>query len=486
MQERTLEEEYRAYLETLPIQTLRTLGRKFGSTAESRKTKHDCINGILDLLLGRADPAPASKKGAPVKQNYLDPAIITHLEELRLKRERQKPKTINAFVVHSPVQQPKSFYEQTVYKGILELMSGGYGFLRARNCQPSEKDVFIAAPFIQSLKLREGDLVACTARPSERNESAAFSELMSVNGVPYNEYNKERPKFESLTACYPEQRIPLSERGGELSLRMLDAFVPIGKGQRALIIAPPKAGKTALLKDIAVSMERMRPDVHLIVLLIDERPEEVTEFRRAVPGSDVFYSTFDEDAYHHVRAVQLSIAHAKRLCEQGRNVAILLDSLTRVTRAYNQVTEPSGKVLTGGLDAAAFQEPKRFFGAARNTVEGGSITIIATVLVDTGSRMDDVIYEEFKGTGNCDIVLSRELAERRCFPAIDLKRSATRKEELLLSDEELAAVRKLRDKHITDDESAVIELMKKSKNNGEFFAKLKENFPNAKWTKESK
>ena len=483
MAERTLEEDFRAYLETLPIQTLRTLGRKLGSTAQSRKTKPDCIEGILDLLMGRADPVPVSGKGAPVKQNYLDPSIIAHLEELRLVRERKKTVPKNTFTVHSP-EQPKSIYDQPVYKGILEIMAGGYGFLRAQNCQPSSGgDVFIAAPLIHSLKLREGDLVACTARPSEKNESAAFGELLSVNGIPFGGY-ENRPQFEDLTACYPEKRIPLSEKGGELSLRVIDLFAPIGKGQRALIIAPPKAGKTTLLKEIAVSCERMQPDVHLIVLLIDERPEEVTEIKRAVPDAEVIYSTFDEDAMHHVRAVQLSIAHAKRFCEHGRHVVLLLDSLTRLTRAYNQVTEPSGKTLTGGLDAAAFQEPKRFFGAARNTVEAGSITIVATVLVDTGSRMDDIIYEEFKGTGNCDIVLSREMAEARRFPAIDLKRSGTRKEELLLSAEELAAVRKLREKHITDDEGAVLDLMKKTKDNGEFLEKLKDAFPYAKWTKE--
>lgn len=230
----------------------------------------------------------------------------------------------------------------------------------------------------------------------------------------------------------------------------------------------------------------MRPDVELIVLLIDERPEEVTEFRRAVRDGMIVSSTFDEEAEHHVRAAKLAIAHAKRLAESGRNVVLLLDSLTRLTRAYNYVTESSGKTLTGGLDAAAFTEPKRFFGTARNTIEGGSVTIIATVLVETGSRMDDIIYEEFKGTGNADIVLSRELSERRIFPAIDLVRSGTRKEELLLSKEELAAVQKLREKRLTEDEANILQLMKKTKDNAEFIARCKEALPYAKWTKESK
>ena len=486
MPERTLEEEFRGYLSTLPIQTLRTLGRKLGSPAVSRKTKPACIEGIIDLLTGRADPVPVSGKGAPVKQNYLDPSVIKHLEDLRRAREK-KPEEMpqNMFTVKSP--EPRvSLFDQPVYTGILEIMSGGYGFLRAKNCQPtSGGDVFIAAPLIHSLKLREGDFVACTAKSSDKNESAAFQELLSVNGIPFGNY-ESRPSFESLTACYPSSRIPLSERKGELSLRAIDLFSPIGKGQRALIIAPPKAGKTTLLKEIACAADKMRPDVELIVLLIDERPEEVTEFRRAVRDAMIVSSTFDEEPEHHVRAAKLCIAHAKRLAESGRHVLLLLDSLTRLTRAYNYVTESSGKTLTGGLDAAAFTEPKRFFGTARNTVEKGSVTIVATVLVETGSRMDDVIYEEFKGTGNCDIVLSRELSERRIFPAIDLNRSGTRKEELLLSKEELSLVQQLREKRVTEDEATVLELMKKTKDNAEFVAKCKEAFPYSKWTKEKK
>lgn len=485
MPEKTLEEEYREYLSTLSIQTLRTLGRKLGIPAECRKTKPSCINGLLDLLMGRADPVPVSGKGAPVKQNYLDPSIIRRLEEMRLVRERQIERPVTTMTVSSGKKET-SFYDRPVFTGILEMMSGGYGFLRAKNCQPtSGGDVFIAAPLIHSNKLREGDLVACTAKPSEKEEAAAFRELLSVNGIPCGDHEK-RGSFDALTACYPEQRIPLSDKGKELSLRVIDLFSPIGKGQRALIIAPPKAGKTTLLKEIASACDRMRPDIELIVLLIDERPEEVTEFRRAVRDGMIVSSTFDEEAEHHVRAAKLAIAHAKRLAESGRNVVLLLDSLTRLTRAYNYVTESSGKTLTGGLDAAAFTEPKRFFGTARNTMEGGSVTIIATVLVETGSRMDDIIYEEFKGTGNADIVLSRELSERRIFPAIDLVRSGTRKEELLLPKEELAAVQKLREKRLTEDEANILQLMKKTKDNAEFIARCKEALPYAKWTKESK
>ena len=323
--------------------------------------------------------------------------------------------------------------------------------------------------------------------PAVRRESPplAFGQLLSVNTVPYSD-RKPRPEFEKLTPCYPERRIPLSERKGELSLRLIDAFIPIGMGQRALILSPPKSGKTTLLKELAVSLERMQPDVHLIALLIDERPEEVTEFRRALSDAEVVSTTFDEDAIHHVRAAKLCIAHAKRFAEHGRNVVLLLDSLNRLTRAYAQVTEPSGKTLSGGLDTAAFQEAKRFFGAARNTVEAGSITIIASLCVDTGSRTDDAICEEFKGTSNSEIVLSRTLAKKHCFPAIDLKSSGTRREELLLPEEELSLVQTFRERHAAEDTGAVLTLMKKTKDNREFFSKLKDNLQSARKTKETK
>lgn len=359
MQEKTLEEEYSDYLSSLPLQTLRTLGRRLGISAESRKSKPGCIQALIDLLTGKALPVPVSGKGAPVKHNYLDPSILRHLEDLRL--ERNKRNTTPPTHLRSARPIPQNLYEEPVYTGILEIMSGGYGFLRAKNCQPSANgagDVFIAAPLIHSLKLREGDRVACTAKPSLKNESAAFQELLSVNGIPFGEC-EPRPQFETLTACYPEKRIPLSEKKGEFSLRVIDLFTPIGKGQRALVIAP-KAGKTTLLKEIAVSCARMRPDVHLIVLLIDERPEEVTEFKRCVSDAEVIYSTFDEDAVHHTRAARLTIEHAKRYAEHGRDVVVLLDSLTRLTRAYNQVTESSGKRSRAGWTPRRLQNPNAF------------------------------------------------------------------------------------------------------------------------------
>ncbi len=470
MLDKEIEQEYCTFLESLPLPTLRILGRKYGVPTDRSGNKTELTAGILDILVGRAMPVPRSGRGAPVKQNYLDPSIIQRLSDIRRKAEKEvKPAALEVSSTDE-----KGYYEQPACSGILEIMQSGYGFLRAKNCQPTNgSDVFIAAPMIHSLKLREGDFVACIPKPRLKNDSAAIGELLSVNGRPVGTY-EERLFFDSLTASYPNERITLSEGCDTLSLRLLDLFAPIGKGQRALIIAPPKAGKTTLLKDIARALSENHRDVDVIVLLIDERPEEVTDFRSSVDTAEVIYSTFDEGADHHIRAAELTIAHAKRLAELGRDVVILLDSLTKLTRAYNYMTESTGKTLSGGLDAGAFAEPKRFFGAARNTVEAGSITILATALVDTGSRMDDVIYEEFKGTGNSDIFLSRELAERRIFPAIDLRRSGTRKEELLLPKTELAAVYKLREKSLSENTEGILDMLKKTPNNAEFVARLSE------------
>ncbi len=470
MLDKKTELEFRSFLEGLPVATLRIIGRMDGVPTDRSGNKTDLINGIVDILVGRTMPVPRSGRGAPVKQSYVDPVILQRLSEIRRKTEEP----IEPAVLQVASNDEKGYYEQPICSGILEIMQGGYGFLRAKNCQPTNGgDVFIAAPMIHSLKLREGDYVACIPKPRLKNDSAAIGELLTVNGRPVGTY-EERPFFDSLTASYPKERITMAEENNVLSLRLLDLFVPIGKGQRALIIAPPKAGKTTMLKDIARAISEHHQEIDLIVLLIDERPEEVTDFRTSVEAAEVIYSTFDEGAEHHIRAAELTIAHAKRLAEAGHDVVILLDSLTKLTRAYNHMTENSGKILSGGLDAAAFSEPKRFFGAARNTMEGGSITILATALVDTGSRMDDVIYEEFKGTGNCDIFLSRELAERRIFPAVDIHRSGTRKEELLLSREELSAVYKLRERGLTENVEGILDLMKKTQSNKDFITRLSE------------
>lgn len=474
MNRKETESELRKYLDLLPISTLRIAGRTYGVAKASVYNKDILIDYIVEVVSGDKQPAPQSKRGAPVKQNFLDPAVAAKLDEYK-RLFAQKAAAEPAESAQLGVSCRERAPDEAVFTGILEITPGGYGFLRAKNCQPSNNgsDVFIAAPLIHALRLREGDFVACTAKPRVKNDSPAINEVLTVNGLPVGKY-EQRPVFDSLTAEYAKEQIRLSEGNGETALRILDLFVPIGKGQRALIIAPPKAGKTTLLKNVARAVAEEHREISLIVLLIDERPEEVTDIRSSIPNAEVVYSTFDEGADHHVRAAQLTLAHAKRLAEQGKDVLILLDSLTKLTRAYNYITESTGKTLSGGLEAGSLAEPKRFFGAARNTVEAGSITILATALVDTGSRMDDVIYEEFKGTGNADIFLSRDLAERRIFPAIDIRRSGTRKEELLLSETELAAVYKLRERGITENVAGVIDTMKRTQSNAEFISRLPE------------
>ena len=474
MELKTTEQRYREYLDTLPLSTLRILGRANGVGNASSNHKNALIETIVQILTGKAKPAPRSNRGAPAKQSYVDPVILERLAEIRRAGESERHERDRLLEVAAGEPYP-ALFDAPVFTGILEITQAGYGFVRIHNCQPSSSggDVFLAAPTIQAYGLREGDYIACTAKPRQKNDAAAIDTLLSVNGCPVGRY-EHRPWFDSLTAQYPCQKIALSDGNTGLSLRMLDLFAPIGKGQRALIIAPPKAGKTTLLKETAQAIASRHRDLKLILLLIDERPEEVTDLRTNIKDADIFYSTFDEGAEHHVRAATLTIAYAKRMAELGSDIVILLDSLTKLTRAYNYIAESTGKTLSGGLAAGALTEPKRFFGAARNTKEAGSITILATVLVETGSRMDDVIYEEFKGTGNADIFLSRELAERRIFPAIDLRRSGTRKEELLLTDEELDCVYKLRERGLVANVPGVIDMLRRTQDNAEFIARLPE------------
>ena len=335
----------------------------------------------------------------------------------------------------------------TLASGLLEIVSeGGFGFLRSANYLPGEEDVYVSPSQIRRFRLRTGDLVTGVKRlRGEKERYSALLYVNTVNGVRAGELS--RANFEEMTPIFPSERIPLSE-GAEstLSLRVIDLIAPIGKGQRGLIVAPPKAGKTTLLKEIAKAVRCTRPEIHLIVLLIDERPEEVTDIKEYIadPEVEVIYSTFDREPEQHRRVAEMAIERARRITEQHKDVMILLDSITRLARAYNLTVTPSGRTLSGGLDPASLYMPKRFFGAARNMREGGSLTILATALVETGSRMDDVIYEEFKGTGNMELMLDRRLAERRIFPAIDIARSGTRREELLLSPLAQSGVAKLR------------------------------------------
>lgn len=321
-------------------------------------------------------------------------------------------------------------------QGIIEILPEGFGFLRVENYLPGPDDIYVSVSQIRRFHLRTGDLVAGQVRPPK--EAERYFSLLRIQAINYQdpEEYRHRTFFEELTPIYPQERIPLETKGKELAMRLVDLIAPIGKGQRGLIVAPPKAGKTTLLKKIAHSITDNLPDTHLIVLLIDERPEEVTDMLRSVQG-EVVSSTFDQPADNHVRVAEMVLERAKRLVELKKDVVILLDSITRLARAYNLVEPPSGRTLSGGVDPGALHKPKRFFGAARNIEEGGSLTIMATALIETGSRMDDVIYEEFKGTGNMELHLDRKLADRRIFPAIDIVRSGTRKEELLLNTKEL-------------------------------------------------
>ena len=330
--------------------------------------------------------------------------------------------------------------------GILEVMPEGYCFIRCDNFLPGADDVYVAPGQIRKFGLKTGDIVDGNKRVKTQNEKfSALLYLRSVNGYS-PEVIKERSNFEDMTPIFPDSRIKLEMPGSSVAMRVMDLLSPVGKGQRGMIVSPPKAGKTTLLKEVAKSVKRNHPDIHMIILLIDERPEEVTDIKEAIegPNVEVIYSTFDELPEHHKRVSEMVIERAKRLVEHHKDVMILLDSITRLTRAYNLTVPPSGRTLSGGLDPAALHMPKRFFGAARNMREGGSLTILATALVETGSKMDDVVYEEFKGTGNMEMVLDRKLSERRIFPAIDIAKSGTRRDDLLLNPEEISAVNSLR------------------------------------------
>jgi transcription termination factor Rho len=358
--------------------------------------------------------------------------------------------------------------------GILEVMTDGYGFIRCENYMPGENDIYVSPSQIRRFNLKTGDIIQGNIRVKTQGEKfSALLYVTSINGFHPSEGQK-RYNFENMTPIFPDERLVLERPGGTMAMRIVDLISPIGKGQRGMIVSPPKAGKTTLLKDVAKSILQNNPSMHLIILLIDERPEEVTDIREAIQGSnvEVIYSTFDELPDHHKRVSEMVMERAKRLVEHKKDVTILLDSITRLARAYNLVIPPSGRTLSGGLDPAALHMPKRFFGAARNMREGGSLTILATALVDTGSKMDDVIYEEFKGTGNMELVLDRKLQEKRVFPAIDIQKSGTRREDLLLDRDEQEAVYNMRRalNSMKADEAVeqILNMFSRTRNNAEF------------------
>ncbi len=439
---------------------LREIGREIGVKAPaSYNRKEQLIQRILDIQNGKIKPVAPTKRGAPPKNrpDLSKLPLFEENDEYVLEQNRE------VIVVKDSL---------ITVEGILEILKDGYGFLRAHGYENSVDDVHVNSQVIRKFNLKKGDLVKATA--TRRNDAGAPSvvEVLEINRRSPEEM-RERVDFDHLTPCYPDEKINLSKDSGDLSLRVIDLFAPLGKGQRGLIVAPPKTGKTTLLKKIAKAIENNCPLAKLMILLIDERPEEVTDIKRAV-DAEVISSTFDEGADHHVRTAELVINRAKRLVELGSDVIILLDSITRLTRAYNYQVEPSGKTLSGGLDPTAMQGPKRFFGSARNVENGGSLTILSTALIETESRMDDVIFEEFKGTGNMEVHLSRELAEKRVFPAIDILKSGTRKDELLLAEDQLVGVAKLRRMLYNDKDATatLIDLMQKTKSNSDLIDKL--------------
>lgn len=399
------------------------------------------------------------------------------VENKQVETKSAENKTEEIKNSRAPMEQSELDSGITV-KGILEVLPDGYGFIRSDNYLPGENDVYVSPSQIRRFNLKTGDILRGNTRVKSQNEKfSALLYVTHINDIKANEM--QRMNFEDMTPIFPNERLHLERPGGSMAMRITDLVSPIGKGQRGMIVSPPKAGKTTLLKDAAKSILKNNPEMHLIILLIDERPEEVTDIKESIQGKNVeiIYSTFDELPEHHKRVSEMTIERAKRLVEHKKDVTIFIDSITRLTRAYNLTVPPSGRTLSGGLDPAALHMPKRFFGAARNMREGGSLTILATALVDTGSKMDDVVYEEFKGTGNMELVLDRKLQEKRVFPALDIAKSGTRREDLLLSTEEQEAadiMRKalngMKSEEATEN---ILNMFARTKDNAEFVQTIK-------------
>ena len=506
-------------LSALSILELREAAKKLGikNIASHKKAELLLIcraanGGSDELAAGKpapeASPRPPAESGPPAKRRGRKPRSAEapvvkappHAEPAKTPPPAEQVKTAPPAVeketapAESPPEKPliaprrerheqrgPSYLEQldsgVEASGVLEVLTEGYGFLRRDNYFPGSKDIYVSPAQIRRFGLRTGDYVTGNIRiPKEIEKFQALILVKEINNRKANDRHPEnrRPQFEDLIPVFPDEKIHLETNPNDLSTRLIDLISPIGKGQRGMIVSPPKAGKTVLLKKIANAITHNHPETYLIVLLIDERPEEVTDMKRSITGKyvDVVFSTFDEVPEHHKKIAEMVLERAKRLVESGRDVVILLDSITRMSRAYNLVIPPSGRTLSGGLDPAALYTPKKFFGAARNIEGGGSLTILATALVDTGSRMDDIIFEEFKGTGNMELVLDRKLSEKRIFPAIDIMKSGTRREELLLSLSELEALYTLRKAmghmSVADLNEQLLDLLMKTKNNAEF------------------
>lgn len=473
--------------ESLSLATLKDLAKARGLKGISTLRKPELIERMLEEdEKEKASAGSAESKNTEHRQEESAREESCAREENRVREPRASYDT----------SERKNYQERTEYtcknpaetaqldsgekaNGILEVLPDGYGFIRCANYLPGENDIYVSPSQIRRFNLKTGDIVQGSIRIKTQGEK--FSALLyvnSINGFPPSE-GQRRYNFEDMTPIFPNERLRMERPGGTVAMRIMDLLSPIGKGQRGMIVSPPKAGKTTLLKDVAKSILKNNPSMHLIILLIDERPEEVTDIKEEIKGDnvEVIYSTFDELPEHHRRVSEMVVERARRLVEHKQEVTILLDSITRLARAYNLCVTPSGRTLSGGLDPAALHMPKRFFGAARNMREGGSLTILATALVDTGSKMDDVIYEEFKGTGNMELVLDRKLQEKRVFPAIDIQKSGTRREDLLLTKDEQEAVynmrRALNSLKAEDAVEQILNMFSRTKNNAEFIQTAK-------------
>ena len=438
--------------ESLPLATLKELAKARNMKGISTMKKSDLIDAMLSQDVADKQEAANTEAKEEIKEELKEKKETTDIEQL------DSGKAAN---------------------GILEVLPDGYGFIRCENYLPGENDVYVSPSQIRRFNLKTGDILTGNTRIKTQGEKfSALLYVSTINGIRPAEAAK-RPNFEDLTPIFPNKRIQLEEATSSTAMRIVDLLSPIGKGQRGMIVSPPKAGKTTLLKEVALSVQKSEPGMHLLILLIDERPEEVTDIREAIagPNVEVIYSTFDELPEHHKRVSEMVIERAKRLVEHHKDVMILLDSITRLARAYNLTVPPSGRTLSGGLDPAALHMPKRFFGAARNMREGGSLTVLATALVDTGSKMDDVVYEEFKGTGNMELVLDRKLSEKRMFPAIDIPKSSTRREDLLLNKDEQEAVeimrRALNGMRAEEAVESILNMFSNTKNNNELIEMVK-------------
>ncbi|MGN0291239.1 MAG: transcription termination factor Rho [Lachnospiraceae bacterium] len=458
--------------ESLSVSVLRDLAKSRGIAKVSTMKKAELVEAML------AEDAKASEKNAANTEEGKD-------NERVQKYGRAQATTDRRYENREKISQSEvemSLDSGITTEGILEVMPDGYGFIRCENYLPGEKDVYVSPTQIRRFNLKTGDIIKGNTRIKTQGEKfSALLYVTTINGYDPSEAQK-RTSFEDLTPIFPNERLRLEQgKGSNMAMRIVDLVSPIGKGQRGMIVSPPKAGKTTLLKAIAKSIVKGNPDMHVIILLIDERPEEVTDIKEAIQGEnvEVIYSTFDELPEHHKRVSEMVIERAKRLVEHHKDVMILLDSITRLARAYNLVVPPSGRTLSGGLDPAALHMPKRFFGAARNMREGGSLTVLATALVDTGSKMDDVVYEEFKGTGNMELVLDRKLSEKRVFPALDIVKSGTRREDLLLTEEELEAVTIMRKaiNGMRTEEAVenILNMFARTRDNQEFIRMIKKN-----------